>query len=408
MNIFKSKDVKNAFLIGALSTVAYLACYFARNVLSVVSPEIIENTSITVELIGTLSTANMICYAVGQLVNGIIGDKIRGKYLVGGGLVLSGICNVCIGLLHATSIMVIAYSASGFFLSMLYAPLVKQIAENTRPSYAEKCCLGLTFASLLGVPIAGVVAFFFNWENVFLVCGLFLVVMGIVFFFCVSNLEKRGIIKYWTKEKKEKKIGSVKVLVENAIIKFTFVSVLTGIVRTSVAFWIPTYLSQYLGFSVGVAASVYTVMTCIQSVTPYVTNILIYELILKRNMNRMLILMFTLSAVCFLLMFAVHGPLINIVLLILAMMGGNGAANILWTVYCPSLSKTGMVSTATGYLDFMSYLAAGVANQLFANAISQIGWGNLILVWATLMGVGVAVAIPWKQYKFLDKIAIQG
>ena len=56
---------------------------------------------------------------------------------------------------------------------------------------------------------------------------------------------------------------------------------------------------------------------------------------------------------------------------------------------------------ATVYLDFMSYLAAGIANQLFANAIAQIGWGNLILVWAVLMIAGVVISVPWKRKKIL-------
>ncbi len=69
---------------------------------------------------------------------------------------------------------------------------------------------------------------------------------------------------------------------------------------------------------------------------------------------------------------------------------------MIWNVYCPSLRETGMVSTATGYLNFLSYIAAAVANQLFANAVTEIGWGNLILVWATLMFAGVLISIPCK------------
>ena len=53
-----------------------------------------------------------------------------------------------------------------------------------------------------------------------------------------------------------------------------------------------------------------------------------------------------------------------------------------------------MVSTATGYLDFVSYIAGAVSNVLFANAVSAIGWGNLILIWSALMGVGVLVSVP--------------
>lgn len=407
MAVFKRKDVKHAFIIGALSTIVYLACYFAKNILSIVSPQMVEGTGVSVEFIGTLSTANMLFYAGGQLINGIIGDKVKAKYLVGGGLFLSGVCYSVISFVHTPMVMLLSYSISGFFMSTLYAPLVKLIAENTRPSHAEKCCLGLTFASLFGVPMAGIVAFFFDWEQVFWVCGAFLALMGIAFYLSVVFMEKQGIVRYLVSEKQTKKGGSFKILIENAIIKFTFVAVLTGIVRTSVTFWIPTYLSQYLGFSAGVAATIYTVMTCVQSASPYITNIVIYEYVLKRNMNRMLFLMFGISALGFGLMFTVHSPFVNIVFLTIAVMTANGASNTLWNVYCPSLHHTGMVSTATGYLDFMSYLAAGIANQLFANAISQIGWGNLILVWAALMMVGVVISVPWKRLP-LDKFKFQG
>ena len=282
---------------------------------------------------------------------------------------------------------------------MLYAPLVKLIAENTHPIYTTRCCLGLTFASLLGVPTAGVAALFFNWENVFRLCGVILIMMGAICFFVLVLFEKRGIIKYKTVPKKQKQGGSIKVLVEHSIIKFTFVSALTGIVRTSVVFWVPTYLSQYLGFSTGMAATVFTVMSFVQSASPYINNMIIYEHMLKRNMNRMIFLSFSLSAISFVMMFVVHNPFMNMVFLLLALMTANGASEMIWSVYCPSLRDTGMVSSATGYLDFISYGAAGLANLVFANAVAQIGWGNLILVWATLMFAGVIIFMPLKNKK---------
>lgn len=394
-----NNKVKNAIFIGAISAFSYLACYFCRNILSVVSPEIIKSTDITVEFIGTLSTFNMLCYAGGQLVNGIVGDKIKAKYLVSMGLILSGVCSLFVPFSDFPMVMIGAYSLIGFFLSMLYAPLVKLIAENTHPIYAMRCCLGLTFASLLGVPVAGVVALFFNWENIFRLCGVFLIMMGVICFFVLALFEKRGIIKYNAVEKARKKGGSIKVLIEHSIIKFTFVSALTGIVRTSVVFWVPTYLSQYLGFSTGTAATAFTIMSFVQSASPYINNIIIYEYILKRNMNRTVFISFLLSAISFVMMFVVHNPLINMVFLLLALMTSNGASEMLWSVYCPSLKDTGMVSSATGYLDFISYGAAGIANLVFANAVAQIGWGNLILVWAALMFAGVIIFMPLKNKK---------
>lgn len=77
------------------------------------------------------------------------------------------------------------------------------------------------------------------------------------------------------------------------------------------------------------------------------------------------------------------------------------ASNLMWTVYCPSLHDTGMVSGATGYLDFLSYTSAGIANLIFANAITTIGWDKLILVWAALMGAGILVSAPFKKKRLI-------
>ena len=193
MNVSNNKQVKHVLMIGMISSFSYWACYFARNILSVMSPQIVKTSSITVEFIGTLSTANMLSYAVGQLVNGMIGDRVKAKYLVSGGLTLAGICIAIVGLSGNPMIMIIAYSMMGFFLSMLYAPLIRLIAENTQPSHAVRCCLGLSFASLLGAPTAGAVALFFNWKVAFVLCGMTMAIVGSIFFVFVFGLEKKGI-----------------------------------------------------------------------------------------------------------------------------------------------------------------------------------------------------------------------
>ena len=246
MKWLKNKDVKNAISIGIISSFAYFVCYIARNVLSVVAPQLVSSSSIDEVFIGTLSTVNMWTYAGGQLINGIIGDKIKAKYLVSLGLVLSGIANACMGLFDSKIVMLIAYGFVGFFLSMIYAPLTKLIAENVRPSYAVNCCLGLTFASLAGVPVAGIVASFFERDMAFVVCGILLMLSGAVFYIGVASLERRGVVSYKERNAKTQKGGSIKVLLENEIVRFSLVAIVDGIVRTSVLFWVPTYLSQYL------------------------------------------------------------------------------------------------------------------------------------------------------------------
>ena len=83
--------------------------------------------------------------------------------------------------------------------------------------------------------------------------------------------------------------------------------------------------------------------------------------------------------------------------MILAIMSADGASAMLWSRYCPSLRDTGKVSAVTGFLDFVSYIGAAIANIVFANAVLSIGWGNLILVWLMLMVFGVVISLPYRK-----------
>ena len=96
----------------------------------------------------------------------------------------------------------------------------------------------------------------------------------------------------------------------------------------------------------------------------------------------------------FLLVYLIKIPVVNIVLLILAVLSSNCASSMMWSRYCPGLRDTGMVSGATGFLDFLSYMSAAAANLIFANAVTVIGWGNLILVWMGLVIIGTVISIP--------------
>ena len=83
------------------------------------------------------------------------------------------------------------------------------------------------------------------------------------------------------------------------------------------------------------------------------------------------------------------------------MIGADGASSVMWSVYCPSLVDTGMVSSATGFLDFLSYMAAAFATAIFGNLADKIGWDGLLLSWAGLAVLGVVVMIGGTRGRFM-------
>lgn len=390
----KNEKLRNAIMIGTLCSVSYLAVYFARNILSTVTPQMIETDGFTTEYIGSVSSLYFIMYAIGQLINGIIGDKVKARYMISFGLILAGITNILFPYIISSQMSAkIIYGMTGFFLSMIYAPMTKVVSENTEPKYATRCSLGYTFASFLGSPLAGVAAAFMAWKNVFNLSSFTLFLMGGICFTMFLALEKKGIVKYnqYKIPKKETSDNKIKILINHGIVKFTLISIITGIVRTTVVFWLPTYISQYLGFSAEKSAMIFTIATFIISMSAFIA-VFVYER-LGNNMNLTILLSFISATVSFALVYFLKQPTLNIAFMILGILSSNCAASMLWSRYCPSLRDTGMVSSATGFLDFASYVAAATSSTIFANAVTSIGWKNLILIWFGLMVAGIVVAL---------------
>ncbi len=391
-----SQSAKTAVLLGVMCSIAYLAVYIARNILGAVTPQMVSG-GFAEEYIGAVSSVYFVTYAVGQLINGAIGDRIKARWMISIGLFGAGVTNFVFTLVAADGLgAMVAYGATGFFLSMIYGPMAKLVSENTEHIYAVRCSVGYTFSSLLGSPLAGLLASFLVWQSVFAVSSAALFAMAVVCFGVFLIFERRGIIRTHKKDDANKpEMQSVKALFRHQIVKFSLISILTGVVRTSVVFWLPTYLNQYLGFSEQSAAGIFTVATLIISLETFVA-VFIYERV-GRRMDLSVLLFFGASALFFVLTYFVAMPIPNIIFIVLAIMSANGAAAIIWSVYCPSLRDTGRVSGVTGFLDFLSYMAAALANIVFANAATDIGWKNLILVWLGLMAVGVVIALPYKK-----------
>ena len=400
-----SQKAKNAVMIGTLCSVSYLAVYIARNILSAVTPQMVEG-GYTEAYVGSVSSLYFIFYAVGQLLNGAIGDKIKAKYMISFGLLLAGVTNLIFPyVIGHENVAMIVYAMTGFFLSMIYGPMTKVVAENTDPIHATRCSLGYTFASFLGSPAAGLLATFLTWQSVFVTGSSALFLMATVCFSVFTVFEHKKIVTYGQYQPSVKGTGSVKALFEHQIVKYAVISILTGVVRTSVVFWLPTYVSQHLCFSAKVSSSIFTAATLVISFTAFIA-VFIYER-LGHNIDKTVLCMFVSATLFFVLTYLVKLPILNIVFLVLAIMSSNGAATMLWSRYCPSLRDTGMVSSATGFLDFLSYMAAAAANLIFANAVTDIGWGNLILVWIGIAAVGVIISLPYRKFKRMqnDEVA---
>ncbi len=400
-----SENAKKAIKIGAMCFLAYLAVYIAKNILGTVTPAMME-AGFAIENIHTVKAVYFYSYAVGQLINGAIGDKIKAKYMMSLGLALSGVSNFAFAQINFNHGAVgemplaayVAYGCTGFFLAMIYGPMTKIVSENTEMPYTTRCSLGYTIASYLGSPAAGIFAAIFAWQTAFSVSSLALIIMaGFVFFFFTLFERKKIIVygKYKVQKRSSGSKGSIRMLFERQIVKFAVISMITGTIRTTLVTNLSEYFATRLSFTSDAAALAFSIATLGIASSSFLV-IFIYERI-GYNIDKTLLIMFTSAAVFFILTYFVTAPYVNIVLIVLAIMASSGAATMLWSRYCPSLRDTGMVSGVTGFLDFLSYMAAGTMDLVTPGIVNGAGWSGMMLVCLGFMMIGIVISLPWKK-----------
>ena len=163
-------------IIAVLCFVTYLACYATKSLLSVNSPQMIEN-GYTSAQIGTMSSVYFLLYGAGQLFTGLIGDRVKMKYMLLAGLMIAAGCCTAFVLFDSVAIKTVAWGACGFGLSFLYAPLVRSVSDRLKNRQAEICMVVLNLASVMGATAAGVFGAFGNWKTA---TSVFAAMLGLI------------------------------------------------------------------------------------------------------------------------------------------------------------------------------------------------------------------------------------
>lgn len=388
-------EIKNTFKIGSVCILTYMMSYYMRNILSVATPEMLQTGLFSKKYIATMSSVYMIMYASGQLVNGIIGDVIKAKYMVFAGLFLAGISLAVFPFTDISILRVGCFALLGFGFSMLRGPIVKIVSENTKPTHARMCCVLLSVSCYAGPLIASLFALVFEWKKIFVISGIIAFLLSVLSFICFTLLEKSGLIVPLEKKKKEKNGSFLSVFKLKNFVVYMLIGMVIEIAGTAVAFWLPTYISEYLKFPANVSGIIYSVISLIKSIGPFVCLILFKKF--KENDMKMMRVMFVISALLFVGMSIASNVWINLFFLLLALFANCCASGVMWSIYIPSLASSGKVSSANGILDCSGYAAAAAATTLFAVVMNSFGWTGTILLWAGTTALGAVITFFGKK-----------
>ena len=159
--------------------VTYASFYLGRVNFSVALPGLMADFGWTRADVGAIGSALFWAYAIGQFINGQLGDKLGARVMITVGLTISALMNLLFGFSQAMGAMIIIWAVNGYVQSMGWSPTVKTLANWFPPRLRGRMSGRLGTCYILGgaisVALAGFIAVRFGWRATFLApCALLL------------------------------------------------------------------------------------------------------------------------------------------------------------------------------------------------------------------------------------------
>lgn len=170
----------------------YLFYYTGRQTFGFAIPGIQAELGLSKSTLGWVSTAMLWSYAIGQAINGNLGDRFGGRRLVSAGAALSCALNWVVSFAGGFGTLAAGWSANGFAQSMGWAP-GSRVLSNWWPSTARGRAYGFyVFAAGLASVVAYATSTWvlhagLGWRWIFRLPVLLMLVGGLAYYLLVRD-----------------------------------------------------------------------------------------------------------------------------------------------------------------------------------------------------------------------------
>ncbi len=370
----------------------YLFYYTGRQTFGFAIPGIEEEFGLSKTTLGYFGTALLWAYAIGQAVNGNLGDKYGGRLMMSLGAILSCAMNWIVSLGVNFWSLFIPWTANGFAQSMGWAPgsriLSNWFGQHERGRVFGFYMFAAGMSSVLAFVTSLIILKTFNldWQWIFRLPVLLLLVGGVTYYIVARNHPtdlgyetlSDHIVENVELDKQENNNVEVTV-VETSLQRYLFVlknwrfmAACIGIgfqssARYGLLIWVPVhFLGQDWKNS---DAAWISIALPVGMALGAVTGGWISDKVFNSIRWKLISSFMTLAAVMSLVMFILpkeHWA--GIVVLFLCGFFAYGSQSAFWAL-APDLLGTKRSGTGVGIMDFFAYLFAGLVSPLIGKMI---------------------------------------
>lgn len=399
-----------------LCWIAYTSTYICRLNFSAAMPELVGNGIFTNTQSALISSCLFITYGAGQLINGVLGDRLNPKNMVFGGLFLSSACNLLLFFFCENFLMTTAlWGINGFAQSAVWSPILRICsmyydgAEKTK--FGVDMSTTVPFGTISSYLVSLLAIRFSGYRAVFLSCGLIVAAVSFIWLVLLPKLTDKMEAVSGIGGKTDNghlKMGRpLLVLCIAAVAVISVPAAVHGALKDGVTGWVPVFIGERFN----VATDFSLLLTMILPVVN-VTGAYIAKFINKFIKNELLTasVFFAASLVSLIVLkfFGERSIYLSAVCLAL-ITNGMFAVNVLLITLIPlHFARYGKSSTMTGIFNSAAYIGCG-ASMLFSGVIlDSSGWNAVIIIWS-MLALGAAViclpgAVLWNKFKSRENV----
>jgi len=398
--------------------ITYSTFYLCRVNISIAVPGIMKEFDYTKTALGIIMTCLFFTYALGQFINGQLGDKFGARKFVSFGLLISGGLNIIFGFTSTITAMMIVWGLNGYFQSMGWAPSVKTVAnwfpQEKRGKMGGLLGTSYQIGNAYSWALVGFIVGLLGWRWAFWLPGIIVIISAIHWFIRGRNApEEVGLATIEEEAEGKNDIYEIRedyhlgfsrtlsiVLKNPAIWVVALTLFCLNIVRYGFMSWVPTYMFEVQKVAISTAAYKAIAIPMAGSLgaifAGWITDAFFYS---KRAPVAMVMLMLlgifawlfsciptdrlALSFICLLMIgFMTYGPHILIVGSIPMDYASRKAA-----------------SSATGFIDCMGYVGAAFAGVGSGWLIDNYGWNASFYFWAAGAFIAAILMASLWNYK---------
>lgn len=394
-----SPEQKN--VLGA-SALLYTAAYINRLNLSAALGGIMDALAFDAGRAGLLQTAFAVTYALGQLINGALVDRLNPVRHMLLGLAGSALCNLLLGASAGDGWMVFLCACNGAFQSMLWTPIVRLLALHFTTQKSRERANMLVTATLVAGHfaawlIAGYLSGLFSWRHSFIVPALVAVPVLFGASFMLRGVRTGRAERVQDAQPRAGK-PALPLFLASGLVLLLVASVLYGFVRDGIITWAPQLLSA-AGDSAVSGATVSLLIPLINALGLWAGYALLKR---GRAHNRHLVAYMMLAAGVFCL------PLMAVTALLpMALLMGCACAclyglNPILTGLVPlEYDRARRVGLSAGLIDSCIYVGSALAGLLGGRVYAAYGSRALFISWIALSALAFVLAWASGRRRYL-------